>query len=165
MCVGLAQKGSLFFLSSLQTIHLDFPTCSWKAQRCRYSLFDYRFAHLSENTHFSGCRKEVLSKKVSVRELSKAENLLKESLSLQVPACSHTNNIHGDLPSITIDNVFTLSQDRCLTIGKKKQQSFWCQGQARKVLSYFFFSLSELKGFSEDSSFTYRRGVPLPRLF
>lgn len=119
----------------------------------------------NEKTHFVGCRKKVPSKEVSVRDLSKAENLLKESWSLPVPACFRPNNTHRDLPSITINNnVFILSKDRTLAIGKKQQQSF--NSVIEKLRKcWVTFSFLELKGFSEESSFTYRLGVPLPRLF
>lgn len=119
----------------------------------------------NEKTHFVGCRKKVPSKKVNVRELSKAEELLKESFSLPVLACFRPDNRYRDLPSIPIDNnVFILSKDRTLAIGKKKKQRSFTSVSEKLGECWVTFSLSELKGFSEESSFTYRLGVPLPRL-
>lgn len=112
--LGLIQNACIFCFKltcSLQTMCLDFCTCTWKPHMCRYSLVDQNFTYANKSTHLVGCRKEVPSK-VHVGESRKAENLLKETLSLQVPACSQPINTHWDLTSITIDtNGFTPSQD------------------------------------------------------
>lgn len=143
---------------------LDFCTCTWKAQMCRYSLIDCNFTCVNESTHFVGYRKEVPSE-VHVGGSRKAENLQKETLSLQVPARSQLNNTHWDLTSITIDtNGFTPSQDISVTFGKKKQhKGFNCiSDKLRK--HWVTFPISELKGSSEDFIHIQTRGAPM-RLF